>query len=257
MVVQLRFHGALNDLLPAAARGRLVRWTVRGSPAVKDVIESLGVPHVEVGAITADGRPVSLGHRVRDGERIAIYPPGQHVPRRALDRRAGHGVADPEPARFVVDGHLGRLAAYLRMLGFDTLYSADATDAVLAELAARDDRILLSRDRGLLKRSIVRRGYVLRSDRPHVQLREVVDRFGLAPGSRPFGRCLRCNGVLEAIEPAVARPLVPPRVALEQAEFRRCSACATLFWRGSHHARMVRLIETLLPEVSLADVDAS
>jgi hypothetical protein len=257
VVVQLRFHGALNDLLPAAARGRLVRWTVRGSPAVKDVIESLGVPHVEVGAITADGRPVSLGHRVRDGERIAIYPPGQHVPRRALDRRAGHGVADPEPARFVVDGHLGRLAAYLRMLGFDTLYSADATDAVLAELAARDDRILLSRDRGLLKRSIVRRGYVLRSDRPHVQLREVVDRFGLAPGSRPFGRCLRCNGVLEAIDPVVARPLVPPRVALEQAAFRRCSTCAALFWRGSHHARMVRLIETLLPEVNLTDVDGS
>jgi hypothetical protein len=154
----------------------------------------------------------------------------------------------------VVDGHLGRLAAYLRMLGFDTLYAVDATDAVLAELAAHDDRILLSRDRGLLKRSIVRRGYVLRSDRPHVQLREVVDRFELAPVSLPFGRCLRCNGVLEAIDPAVARPLVPPRVAIEQTEFRRCSACSALFWRGSHHARMLRLIETLLPEVSLTDL---
>lgn len=235
--------------MPASARGRLAGWTVRGSPAVKDVIESIGVPHVEVGAITADGRPVSLGHRVRDGERIAVYPPGQRVPGGARDQRAGPEGGDPQPPRFVVDGHLGRLAAYLRMLGFDTLYAADATDAALAELAARDDRILLSRDRGLLKRSIVRRGYVLRSYRPHVQLREVVDRFELAPASRPFGRCLRCNGVLEAIDPAVARPLVPPRVALEQAEFRRCSGCSALFWRGSHHARMIRLIEALLPEV--------
>ncbi|MGZ6270306.1 MAG: Mut7-C RNAse domain-containing protein, partial [Candidatus Limnocylindrales bacterium] len=151
MVVRLRFHGALNDLLPVRARGRFVGWTVRGSPAVKDVIESLGVPHVEVGRITADGRPVSLGHRVRDGERIAIYPPSQRVPSGAHDRRAGQEGGDPQSARFVVDGHLGRLAAYLRMLGFDTLYAADMEDAVLAELAARDDRILLSRDRGLLK----------------------------------------------------------------------------------------------------------
>ncbi len=231
MVVRLRFHGALNDLLPAPSRDRLVRSTVRGSPAVKDVIESLGVPHVEVAGITADGRPVTLDHRVRDGELIDVYPPASR--RRATI--AGRPEAPTRSRRFVVDGHLGRLAAYLRMLGFDTLYSADASDAVLAELAARDDRILLSRDRGLLKRSIVRRGYVLRSDRPHVQLREVVDRFGLAPGSRPFGRCLRCNGVLEAIDPAVARPLVPPRVALEQAEFRRCSACpgALLAWLAS------------------------
>jgi uncharacterized protein with PIN domain len=234
----------------ASARDRLVRLTVRGSPAVKDVIESLGVPHVEVGAITADGRRVPLGHRVRDGERIAVYPPGGRAPGRGGRTTAGRGRADAEPARFVVDGHLGRLAAYLRMLGFDTLYAADATDARLAELAARDDRILLSRDRGLLKRSIVRRGYVLRSDRPHAQLREVVDRYALAPASRPFGRCLRCNGILEAIDPVLARPLVPPRVALEQAEFRRCAGCAALFWRGSHHARMVHLIETLLPEVS-------
>jgi uncharacterized protein len=239
---RLRFHGALNDLLPASVRDSTIRRTVHGSPAVKDVIESLGVPHVEVGAIAVDGVRVSLGHRVRDGELIDVYPPGDP------DR-------EPRPTRFVVDGHLGRLAAYLRMLGFDTLWAADAEDAELAETARRDDRILLSRDRGLLKRSVVRRGYVVRSDRPHRQLREVVDRYRLAPESRPFGRCLRCNGILQSVDPSIAVPLVPPRVALEQTEFRRCAACGTLYWRGSHHTRMVRLIATLLPEVRSATTE--
>lgn len=248
-VVELRFHGALNDFLAPRDRDRPLRRAVNGSPAVKDVIEAAGVPHVEVAAVLVDGQPVSLAHRVRDGERIAVFA----EPPSGFDDAAriglGAGPSEPEPIRFVADGHLGRLAAYLRMLGFDTAYSRDASDAALADLAAREERILLSRDLGLLKRSIVRRGYFPRSDHPHEQLLEVVRRFDLVRACRPFGRCLTCNGLLETIAPALARPLVPPRVALEQAEFRRCASCGALYWRGSHHARMLRLIERVLPDV--------
>jgi uncharacterized protein with PIN domain len=252
MLVELRFHGQLNDLLAAVERGRLVHRSVRGVPAVKDVIESIGVPHVEVGAVIAGGRPVTLDAPIPGDSRVHVYPPG-HPILRWLACGGSEPETDPRPARFVVDGHLGRLAAYLRMLGFDTLWSADATDDVLAELAGRDDRILLSRDRGLLKRTIVHRGHLVRSDRPHEQLREIVDRYGLAGESRPFGRCLSCNGLLEPVGAAIAGPLVPPRVAREQEEFRRCAACGGLYWRGSHHRRMVELIRTVLPEVRLVE----
>ncbi len=239
MIVTIRFHGNLNDLLREPLRERPISRPVAGRPAAKDVIESLGVPHVEVHAIAVDGTPAALDHRVRDGETIDVFAsaPGDE---------AANG-----DRRFVVDGHLGRLAAYLRMLGFDTAYDPNAGDDTLARLAATHDRILLSRDRGLLKRSIVRRGYVLRSDDPHAQLREVVDRFGLTLLAHPFRRCLRCNAPLEPIAADVARPLVPPRVAREQVAFRRCPACGGLYWRGSHHGRMVRLIRTLLPEIDL------
>jgi uncharacterized protein with PIN domain len=110
-----------------------------------------------------------------------------------------------------VDGHLGRLAAYLRVLGFDTWYRNHAADRELAERADRDDRVLLTRDRGLLKRSLVRRGYFVRSDQPTEQLAEVALRFGLDRSARPFGRCLRCNGVLEPVGRRRRRPFEPVR----------------------------------------------
>jgi hypothetical protein len=244
--IELRFYGPLNDLLPPSSRQRPIRRTVEGRPSVKDVIEALGVPHVEVDVIVADGLSVGFDHRVADGERIAVYPSSVGVDLSPI-RHVGPPPLEPDRQRFVLDGHLGRLAAYLRMLGFDSVYSNYADDDALAGLADRQDRVLLTRDRGLLKRAIVHRGYLVRSDRPHDQLREVVDRFSLAPASRPFGRCLRCNGPLEPIEASIARGRVPPRVAAEQAEYRRCADCDTLFWRGSHHARMLRLIEAVVP----------
>lgn len=249
--VEVHIHGVLNDLLPAAVRERPIRQRLVAPRSVKDLIESLGVPHVEIESITADGLLVPFEYRVRGRERIDVFPAVNAGPGPA-GAQAVTSTSRNDDLRFVADGHLGRLAAYLRMLGFDTAYASHASDDVLAVLAAGEDRILLSRDRGLLKRSIVRRGYVLRSDRPHEQLREVTDRFGLASASRPFGRCLRCNGLLDQVSAAIARPLVPPRVASEQSEFRRCGTCGALYWRGSHYARMVRLIETLLPEVHLS-----
>lgn len=245
---ELRFYGPLNDFLPPERRGAVVRVALREKPAVKDLVEALGVPHPEVELIIAGGEPVDFGHRVRDGDRIAVFPRFA-----TLDLGSTLRVAPPErraaEERFVVDGHLGRLAAYLRMLGFDTAYRNHATDDELARRSAEDDRTLLTRDRGLLKRSIVARGYLVRADRPHEQLAEVVERFGLATAARPFGRCLRCNGPLEAFEAAAARELVPPRVRWEQREFRRCGSCGTIYWKGSHHARMLRLIEAVAPGV--------
>jgi hypothetical protein len=155
-----------------------------------------------------------------------------------------------------VDGHLGRLAAYLRMCGFDTAYDNRAADAQLARRSVAEDRVLLTRDRGLLKRGIVARGYLVRSDRPHDQLAEVVERFDLAAAARPFGRCLRCNGELEAAERTSVRDEVPPRVFGEQPEFHRCQSCGAVYWRGSHHARMERLLHSVLQRTGATETGA-
>lgn len=245
MVAEFRFYGPLNDFLPPRRRQVAIRRTVSAEQSVKDAFEALGVPHPEVELVTANGRPVDFAYRVRDGDRIAVYPAFASLP-----AAAGVAVGLSEPsadARFVVDGHLGRLAAYLRVLGFDTWYRNHAADDELAERAGTEDRVLLTRDRGLLKRAVVRRGYFVRSDRPAEQLAEVVARFDLGPAARPFGRCLRCNGVLEPIAPADVGERVPPRVRREQQEFRRCPDCDGLYWKGSHHARMLRLVESCLP----------
>ncbi len=247
--VSLRVYGPLNDFLPATRRGTALLRRIDGSPAVKDVVEAAGIPHPEVGLVLVDGEPVGFDHRLAPGARVAVYPPFRSIGLGAL-ASPGPPPLDPADARFVLDGHLGRLAAYLRMCGLDTWYRSGADDDELAGIAAEERRILLTRDRGLLKRSIVTWGAFVRSDRPAEQLVEVLDRFELAAVVRPFARCLRCNAALERIERAEALPRVPPRVRLEQVEFRECPTCGRLFWRGSHRRRMERLLSWALARAS-------
>ena len=229
--VTVRVHGDLRDFLPARLRDVTVVRPIDGRPGVKDVIEALGIPHPEIGRVAVNGREVPLTQRVGPGDEIEVE---------ALTLAAAAAFA--RPARFVLDGHLGRLAAYLRMAGFDTRYARDAGDDELAAVSADEDRILLTRDLGLLRRGIVRRGAFVRSDRPPVQLAEVLARFGLADLVAPFGRCMRCNEPLEEAAPSDVVGLVPPRVLREQPDFRRCRACGGIYWRGSHHRRMERIL---------------
>ena len=262
----IRLHGDLDDFLPAslrvgAGRGRdapggadlgrdapcsgersVVHRTFDGRPAVKDVLEAVGVPHPEIGAITVNGAPAGFGHRLRDGDRVEAWPAAA-----AAELELSPVLpAEPEDSadpRFVADGHLGRLAAYLRMLGFDTWYRTDAGDAELAAVAAAERRILLTRDRGLLKRSVVRRGAWVRADLPVEQLVEVARRFGLADRLRPFGRCLRCNAVLVRVSREEVLPRLEPLTRAHYDDFRRCPGCDAIYWKGSHHARMGRLVD--------------
>lgn len=230
MHVEVRFYAGLADLA-----GSSHVWVPVGGPrSVKDLIESVGVPHPEVALVVVDGSPVAFEHQVVGGERVAVYPPF-----RQLDLSGVTTVApEPRPPRFVLDVHLGTLTRRLRTLGFDCWYRTDADDVELASVAVDEERILLTRDRGLLMRREVTHGYCPRSDDPQLQLLEVVDRFGLAPRSRPFTRCVRCNGELRPAAPEEVREEVPPRVRAEHHTFRRCRECGQVYWPGSHRAAM-------------------
>ena len=202
-------------LLPSRRGGEVVRvWAE--SDTLMHVVESLGVPHTEVERIA------------RDGDVIRVYP------------RVGERLRD---VRFVLDQHLGRLAAYLRMLGFDVLHAVPSPDEELAAISNRADRMLLTRDVGLLKRKEVRRGYFVRATDPREQLVEVVRRFGLADRVAPFTRCVVCNAVLEEVDKPEVAAMLPARVSARHQEFRRCPACGRVFWKGSHYQRMMALVE--------------
>jgi hypothetical protein len=225
------FHGELNDFLPRARRNNEFHHQAGVTDTVKHVIESLGVPHTEIGSVTANDAPLSLSSRVADGDRIDVFP-----------RRLPIVLADP---RFVLDGHLGRLAAYLRMLGFDTWYDRFADDPALAAISSSQHRLLLTRDVGLLKRSEVTAGYCVRAHKPQDQLREVSSRFALHPHFAPFVRCMDCNGDLHSVSKEEVAELLPPHTRETKSEFSRCSACQKIFWPGSHHARMLGWIKDL------------
>jgi uncharacterized protein with PIN domain len=239
----IRFHGDLEELLPLARRGGPVIHAFDGHPAVKDAIEALGVPHPEVDAILVDGRPVGFGHRLEAGSVVDVLPAGTRPDIPASERTGPSSQTEP---RFVLDGHLGRLARHLRMLGFDTWYRRDAADDELAEVSRAEDRVLLTRDRALLRRGQVVRGRFVRSDRPAEQLREVVERFALAATARPFTRCIRCGERLEAVGREQVLDRLEPLTRRYYHEFARCPGCARVYWQGSHHARMARLVGSVL-----------
>jgi uncharacterized protein with PIN domain len=238
-----RFHGDLDELLPAARRGAPVVHAFDGRPAVKDAIEALGVPHPEVDAILVDGRPVGFGHPLGDGAVIDVLPAGA---RPDIPAGARTGPPPQNEPRFALDGHLGRLARHLRMLGFDAWYRRDADDEELAVVSHAEDRILLTRDRALLRRGLVVRGRYVRSDRPTEQLRELVDRYALATTARPFTRCLRCGGRLEAVDRERVLDRLEPLTRRYFREFARCPGCDRVYWQGSHHARMSRVVEAAI-----------
>ncbi len=229
--VRFRFHGELNDFLPPPKRNTQFEHLASHTDTLKHVIESLGVPHTEIGAVAVNGESRDLSEPLLDLAEVEIFPHTLPIP-----------LHHP---RFVVDGHLGRLAAYLRMLGLDTWYQPLADDPLLASVSSGEGRLLLTRDVGLLKRREVLLGYLVRSDDPHEQLREVSRRFALYPHFAPFTRCMNCNGLLSPVPKSEVADLLPPHTRETKNDFSRCQNCQKIFWRGSHHARMLEWIQNL------------
>jgi len=242
-MISFRFYAELNDFLPPARRGVAFPVPSETPAAVKDLIEAAGVPHTEVDLILANGQSVGFDYRIQNGDRISVYPVFETLDITPILR------VRPEPlrrTRFVLDAHLGRLAAYLRLMGFDALYRNNYTDEELAEISHVQRRILLTRDRVLLKRSAVTRGYCLRTTAPRQQLLEVFRRFDLYGAARPFTRCLRCNGPLRAVPKEDVGHLIPPGTAERYKEYAQCEACGQVYWPGSHHRRMRGLVDDVL-----------
>ena len=240
---QFRFYEELNDFLPPDRKKIDFPYIFFGRNAIKDMIEALGVPHPEVELILVNGQSVDFSYIVRDGDRISVYPVFEAFDITPLLRLR------PKPlrvSRFILDVHLGRLARYLRLFGFDTLYRNDYDDAELARLAGKQRRILLTRDRGLLKRSSVTHGYYVRETDPCRQLREVLARFDLYRSVRSFQRCTRCNGLLAPVAKERILDRLGPDTQRYFNQFWRCTGCQQIYWQGNHYERLQRLIEEVL-----------
>ena len=238
--VQLRFHDELNDFLPPQWRKVAFTHELTRRTSVKDLIESFGVPHTEVELILANGRSVDFSYIVQAGDRISVYPKFESLDISPLIRLREQPLRDP---RFVVDANLGQLARYLRLLGFDATYRNDFTDAEVAQIGSREKRIVLTRDRALLRHKIITHGYFVRAVKPREQVREILARLDLYRALRPFTRCMRCNGELEAVDKEAVLQQLEPKTKKYYERFRRCKACGQAYWKGSHFNRMEKLYD--------------
>jgi len=237
-----RFYAELNDFLPADSVGREIAYQFGGAPSVKEAIEAQGIPHTEVDLILANGVSVGFDYRLHAGDRIAVYPVFETFDLTPLVRVRR---APLRAVRFVLDVNLGRLARWLRLLGFDAVYRHDFQDAAVACLAGRQNRVVLTRDRLLLHRKAITHGYWVRSDDPVAQVAEVLRRFQLERNVRPFRRCLACNGLIHPATKAEVLDQLEPGTRTHYEKFYQCDRCGKVYWHGPHHKHMLAQLQRL------------
>ncbi|MCX7678883.1 MAG: Mut7-C ubiquitin/RNAse domain-containing protein [Spirochaetes bacterium] len=243
--IAIRFYEELNDFLPEKWRKREFELCFSGKRSVKDLIESIGVPHVEVDLILVNGESVGFDYIVQDGDRISVYPMFEMLDISQVTKLRPHPLRE---IRFVLDVHLRKLARYLRLFGFDVLFDETLDDAKLAEISSRQRRVLLTRDRGLLKRRIVERGFVIRNTDPRQQLLEVFKRLNLWSLCNPFSRCLECNGAIIPANDVPDEHAIPLGVRQWCNEYFRCVQCGKVYWKGSHYEKLARFVNRIMNE---------
>jgi uncharacterized protein with PIN domain len=242
VTANFRFYGELNVFVAPARRQRTLACACAGDATVKHMVEALGVPHTEVGLLLMNGEPARFERLLREGDRVAVYP-----------RFASIDIGAMAPARaplavlrFIADAHLGGLARLLRMAGFDTLYDNGFADDRIEALAIDEERLVLTRDRELLKRRAIDHGCYVHALRPQAQLAEVAGRLDLKAAAAPFTLCLHCNAPLRAVAKARILDRLPPTVRAHQHDFRTCDVCLRVYWKGSHWSRMTAQLEAAL-----------
>ena len=238
----LRFYEELNDFLPVGLRKINFNHELKQTRSIKDLVESIGVPHTEIDLIIVNGISVDFEYQVKEGDYISVYPVFESLDITPLKH------CQPKPlrnTRFVLDVHLGRLANYLRMLGFDTLYRNDYEDQTLSRISVDENRILLTCDRKLLMRKYITHAYFVRNRKLKQQLLEVLSRFDLYNNLYPFTRCMKCNGKLQKVNKQQIESQLLDQTKKHYDEFFMCESCNKIYWKGSHYQKMKLMIKQI------------
>tara|TARA_R110002073_G_scaffold250514_2_gene413222 strand:- start:282 stop:1031 length:750 start_codon:yes stop_codon:yes gene_type:complete len=242
--IRLHFHHELNDFISPVSRNTEIIHTFDRKASVKDMIESFNVPHTEIDVILVNGVSVDFAYIVQDRDVIDVYPSCENIQVNTFVRlRPESSLSLP---KFVVDANLGRLARYLRLLGFDCLYRNDYRDESVANIAYVQQRAVLTRDCKLLHRKIITHGYFVRAELPKIQIKEVLKRFDLYHLIKPLTRCTRCNGKLVETDKQSIKHRLQPLTKKYYNKFLNCLECGQIYWQGSHCARVKYLVDELL-----------
>ena len=240
---QFRFYEELNDFLPADRKKTQFSYYFEFNPSVKDAIEAVGVPHTEVDLILVNSESVTFSYHLRDGDKVSVYPVFESMDITNVTHLREKPLREP---KFILDVHLGKLAKYLRLLGFDTLYENSYDDSEIVAIARDQNRAVLTRDVSLLKNKSVTHGYWIRSQHTKDQLTEVIRRFDLASNINPFYRCTVCNGIIEKVGKESIMDRLEPKTKRYYDEFYKCTSCEKIYWKGSHYNKMDNFVKKIL-----------
>jgi uncharacterized protein with PIN domain len=238
-----RFYEELNDFLPSEKRKELFPYTFSGNPSVKDAIEAMGVPHVEVDLILVNSLPVDFSYKLKNADSVSVYPVFESLDIASVTHLREKPLRD---MKFVADVHLGKLARYLRLCGFDTYYSKDSNDRNIINISLSDKRVILTRDKEMLKNKRVTHGFWIRSVYPDEQLKDVLLHFDLKKKTTLFTRCMECNGLLEDVAKKDILNRLLPKTRQYYRKFKKCRQCDRIYWNGSHYQKMKRHIKSIM-----------
>lgn len=234
-----RFQGVLEDFLALDQRRQVLAYHFRDHPGIKDPIETFGIPHSEVALIKVHGSAVGYEYQLQPGDQVVVYPltstQAHEIVRTVFDGHPG----------FVVDTNLGKLARWLRLLGFDTRWRNDYADSEVVKLGVEEKRIILTRDRRLLFHKVIVHGYWVRAVIPMAQIQEVMQRIGLADHIHPFHRCLECNGLIRPVAKSAVIARLEPLTKKYYDEFFQCEQCSQVYWKGSHYMNLIQRLGQL------------
>jgi len=241
-IAYFRFYAELNDFLPQERRGRHFLFEYNGNPSVKDSIEAIGVPHSEVDLILVNSRSVGFSYKLKNEDFVSVYPVFESIDISPVVHLREEPLRE---LKFIADVHLGKLTRYLRLFGYDTFYRTDLDDNEIIELAESDKRVILTRDKEMLKSKKVTHGFWIRSQDPRIQLEEVFRRLDIKKPKALFTRCMECNGLLREIEKKEILDRLLPMTRRYYRRFKICDDCKRIYWNGSHYRNMKREIKIL------------
>lgn len=240
--LSLRVYAELNDHLPPCQRQQPQEIPCQPGMTLAGLLARSSIPQEEIDLVLVNGRSRDLSYTPEVDDRIALFPVFERLditPITRLDNRP------LRRTRFILDVHLGGLARKLRLLGFDTLYFTFCDDAELIAAANREQRLLLTRDRGIMLSTVLLRGYYVQAIRTDLQLAEVLNHFDLKRQFNPFSRCMMCNGLIHAIEKREIVDRISPATAACFDDYYQCDRCARIYWKGTHFKRMQSYIKRL------------
>lgn len=242
-IAWFRFYEELNDFLPKAMINKSFAYSFSGNPSVKDAIEALRIPHVEVDLILVNSSSVDFSYKLKNEDHISVYPVFESFDISPVIRLRAKPLRE---IKFISDVHLGKLTRYLRLCGFNVYYQPDLTDKEIINKSVNDKLVILTRDVEMLKNRKVTHGYWVRSPQPEEQLKEVLIRFDLKDQVKLFTRCMECNGILKEVAKNDIMDRLMPKTIKYYEEFKKCPDCDRIYWQGSHYKKMKGSINKLI-----------
>ncbi len=238
-----RFYEELNDFLPEGKKKKQFEHNFHGRDSIKDMVESIGVPHIEIDMILVNGSSVDFSYIVQDKDEISVYPMFESFDISNVQHLRAKPLRNP---KFIADVQLGTLAKYMRMLGLDTFYRNSYWKNEIIEISLKERRVILTKDKDLLKRTEITHGYWIRNDNPDQQIKELIKRFDLRNEIKEFTRCFQCNTELINVDKKDIQEKLPPKIREQQNEFSFCGSCNKIYWKGTHYEKMSAAIARII-----------